>query len=129
VHATIESGQSAQRVHPLQKWLDGLEEELFAQGDFEAGMGLPVTPFMDRSLPGISSRQASTSHHSTQSQTSCCAPLLPSLNERSPSASKACRNLLCDASRSHDYVCALGGSPTQSITMVPDPMRPHLELE
>ena len=43
----------------LQKWLDGLEEELFAQGDFEAGIGLPITPFMDRALPGISSRQAS----------------------------------------------------------------------
>ena len=44
---------------PVQKWLDGLEQELFAQGDFEAGVGLPVTPFMDRALPGISSRQAS----------------------------------------------------------------------
>ena len=45
---------------PLQKWLDGLEEELFAQGDFEASIGLPITPFMDRALPGISSRQAGT---------------------------------------------------------------------
>ena len=43
----------------MQKWLDGLEEELFSQGDFEAGIGLPRTPFMDRSLPGISSKQAS----------------------------------------------------------------------
>ena len=43
----------------MQRWLDGLEEELFSQGDFEAGIGLPITPFMDRALPGISSRQAS----------------------------------------------------------------------
>ena len=43
----------------MQKWLDGLEEEPFSQGDFEAGIGLPITPFMDRSLPGISSKQAS----------------------------------------------------------------------
>lgn len=45
----------------MQKWLDGLEEELFSQGDFEASIGLPITPFMDRCLPGISSKQASES--------------------------------------------------------------------
>lgn len=43
---------------PAQKWLDGLEEEFFSQGDFEASIGLPITPFMDRSMPGISSKQA-----------------------------------------------------------------------
>ena len=41
-----------------QKWLQSLEEEFFAQGDFEADLGLPITPFMDRALPGISSKQA-----------------------------------------------------------------------
>ena len=41
-----------------QKWLQSLEEEFFAQGDFEADFGLPITPFMDRALPGISSKQA-----------------------------------------------------------------------
>ncbi len=40
-----------------QKWLDGLEQEFFEQGDLEARLGLPITPFMDRSLPGISTRQ------------------------------------------------------------------------
>ena len=40
-----------------QKWLQSLEEEFFAQGDFEADLGLPITPFMDRALPGISSKQ------------------------------------------------------------------------
>lgn len=43
----------------MQKWLDGLEEEFFSQGDFESGLGLPITPFMDRALPGISSKQVS----------------------------------------------------------------------
>ena len=41
----------------MQKWLQGLEEEFFAQGDYEADLGLPITPFMDRALPGISSKQ------------------------------------------------------------------------
>ena len=58
------SDQRARRLHATesfvlctQKWLHGLEEEFFAQGDFEAELGLPITPFMDRALPGISSKQ------------------------------------------------------------------------
>ncbi|BDA49607.1 probable cAMP-specific 3',5'-cyclic phosphodiesterase 4C at C-terminar half [Coccomyxa sp. Obi] len=42
----------------LKKWLDGLEQEFFAQGDLEKRLGLPITPFMDRSLPGVSTCQA-----------------------------------------------------------------------
>lgn len=41
----------------MQEWLQSLEEEFFAQGDFEADLGLPITPFMDRAQPGISSKQ------------------------------------------------------------------------
>lgn len=44
----------------VQKWLNGLEEEFFAQGDVEAKLGLQITPFMNRSLPGISTRQVTT---------------------------------------------------------------------
>ncbi|CAL8464523.1 g4058 [Coccomyxa elongata] len=42
----------------LKKWLNGLEQEFFAQGDLEKRLGLPITPFMDRCLPGISTRQS-----------------------------------------------------------------------
>ena len=55
---------AAKRLHTcqvlalhMQRWLQGLEEEFFTQGDFEADLGLPITPFMDRALPGISSKQ------------------------------------------------------------------------
>lgn len=49
---------------PRQKWLDGLEQEFFARGDLEKKLGLPITPFMDRCLPGISTRQV-VSHRNT----------------------------------------------------------------
>ena len=50
-------------IYPTQKWLDGLEEEFFAQGDLEKKLGLPTTPFMDRCLPGISTRQVACSSY------------------------------------------------------------------
>ena len=57
----------------MQKWLQGLEEEFFAQGDFEAELGLPITPFMDRAMPGISSKQVRCLRNSSQeSQSNVC---------------------------------------------------------
>lgn len=42
-----------------QKWVAGLEEELFRQGDLEQQLGLPISPLMDRSKGGITKSQAS----------------------------------------------------------------------
>ena len=42
-----------------QKWVAGLEEELFRQGDLEREQSLPVSPLMDRAKGGITKSQAS----------------------------------------------------------------------
>lgn len=42
-----------------QKWVAGLEEELFRQGDLERQQSLPVSPLMDRAKGGITKSQAS----------------------------------------------------------------------
>lgn len=53
-----------------QKWVAGLEEELFRQGDLEQQLSLPISPLMDRAKGGITKSQASsqlgTSHVSSQ---------------------------------------------------------------
>jgi hypothetical protein len=39
------------------RWVAGLEEEFFRQGDAELAAGLPVTPLFDRSKPGVTKSQ------------------------------------------------------------------------
>ena len=46
---------AAEDVH--MKWVEGLTEEFFAQGDDEKRQGLPVSFLMDRDKPGVSSSQ------------------------------------------------------------------------
>ena len=40
-----------------QKWVAGLEEELFRQGDTEKQLEMPISPLMDRSKGGITKSQ------------------------------------------------------------------------
>lgn len=40
-----------------QRWAYQLEEEFFRQGDEERGLGLPVSPLMDRNLRGMTKTQ------------------------------------------------------------------------
>ncbi len=40
-----------------QKWVAGLEEELFMQGDHEKQLLMPISPLMDRSKGGITKSQ------------------------------------------------------------------------
>ena len=43
-----------------QKWVAGLEEELFRQDDLEQQLSLPISPLMDRAKGGITKSQASS---------------------------------------------------------------------
>ncbi|KAG2453156.1 hypothetical protein HYH02_002482 [Chlamydomonas schloesseri] len=40
-----------------ERWLSGLEEEFFRQGDKEKAMGLPISPLFDRTKKGVSKSQ------------------------------------------------------------------------
>jgi len=50
-------GHLASPVDVHQRWVKGLEEELFRQGDREKALGLPVSLLMDRQKDGISKSQ------------------------------------------------------------------------
>jgi hypothetical protein len=41
-----------------RRWVAGLQEEFFAQGDRERAAGLPISPLMDRAKAGIIKSQA-----------------------------------------------------------------------
>ncbi|TNN27556.1 cGMP-inhibited 3',5'-cyclic phosphodiesterase A [Liparis tanakae] len=45
------------------QWTDGIVNEFYEQGDEEAGLGLPVSPFMDRSAPQLAKLQESFIAH------------------------------------------------------------------
>ncbi|XP_077568768.1 cGMP-inhibited 3',5'-cyclic phosphodiesterase 3B isoform X2 [Stigmatopora nigra] len=45
------------------KWTEGIVNEFYEQGDEEAGLGLPVSPFMDRSAPQLAKLQESFITH------------------------------------------------------------------
>ena len=40
-----------------RRWLSGLEEEFFRQGDKEKELGLPISPLFDRTKQGVSKGQ------------------------------------------------------------------------
>ncbi|XP_056298049.1 cGMP-inhibited 3',5'-cyclic phosphodiesterase 3A-like [Pseudoliparis swirei] len=45
------------------QWTEGIVNEFYEQGDEEAGLGLPVSPFMDRSAPQLAKLQESFIAH------------------------------------------------------------------
>ncbi|XP_072517339.1 cGMP-inhibited 3',5'-cyclic phosphodiesterase 3B [Salminus brasiliensis] len=45
------------------KWTEGIVNEFYEQGDEEAGLGLPISPFMDRSTPQLAKLQESFITH------------------------------------------------------------------
>ncbi|XP_019742288.1 cGMP-inhibited 3',5'-cyclic phosphodiesterase B isoform X2 [Hippocampus comes] len=45
------------------KWTEGIVSEFYEQGDEEAGLGLPISPFMDRSSPQLAKLQESFITH------------------------------------------------------------------
>ncbi|KAG8438448.1 hypothetical protein GDO86_008940 [Hymenochirus boettgeri] len=45
------------------KWTEAIVNEFYEQGDEEAGLGLPVSPFMDRSAPQLAKLQESFITH------------------------------------------------------------------
>uniref|UniRef100_A0A8C9YWJ5 Phosphodiesterase n=1 Tax=Sander lucioperca TaxID=283035 RepID=A0A8C9YWJ5_SANLU len=45
------------------KWTEGIVNEFYEQGDEEAGLGLPISPFMDRSSPQLAKLQESFITH------------------------------------------------------------------
>ncbi|XP_074124992.1 cGMP-inhibited 3',5'-cyclic phosphodiesterase 3A isoform X3 [Sminthopsis crassicaudata] len=45
------------------QWTDGIVNEFYEQGDEEASLGLPISPFMDRSAPQLANLQESFISH------------------------------------------------------------------
>ncbi|XP_054381906.1 cGMP-inhibited 3',5'-cyclic phosphodiesterase 3B isoform X2 [Pongo pygmaeus] len=45
------------------KWTEGIVNEFYEQGDEEANLGLPISPFMDRSFPQLAKLQESFITH------------------------------------------------------------------
>ncbi|XP_073418449.1 cGMP-inhibited 3',5'-cyclic phosphodiesterase 3A isoform X2 [Dendrobates tinctorius] len=45
------------------KWTEGIVNEFYEQGDEEVGLGLPISPFMDRSAPQLAKLQESFITH------------------------------------------------------------------
>uniref|UniRef100_A0A8C5KFE8 Phosphodiesterase n=1 Tax=Jaculus jaculus TaxID=51337 RepID=A0A8C5KFE8_JACJA len=45
------------------QWTEGIVSEFYEQGDEEASLGLPISPFMDRSAPQLASLQESFISH------------------------------------------------------------------
>uniref|UniRef100_A0A6I8P0B0 Phosphodiesterase n=1 Tax=Ornithorhynchus anatinus TaxID=9258 RepID=A0A6I8P0B0_ORNAN len=45
------------------QWTDGIVNEFYQQGDEEASLGLPISPFMDRSAPQLANLQESFISH------------------------------------------------------------------
>uniref|UniRef100_A0A493TC99 PDEase domain-containing protein n=1 Tax=Anas platyrhynchos platyrhynchos TaxID=8840 RepID=A0A493TC99_ANAPP len=45
------------------KWTEGIVNEFYEQGDEEASLGLPISPFMDRSSPQLAKLQESFITH------------------------------------------------------------------
>ncbi|KAG2485174.1 hypothetical protein HYH03_016064 [Edaphochlamys debaryana] len=50
-------GHLGEQLEVHKKWLAGLEEEFFRQGDKEKALGLPISPLFDRAKQGVSKSQ------------------------------------------------------------------------
>lgn len=77
-----------------QRWVAGLEEELFRQGDNEKQLHMLVSPLMDRSKGGITKSQVSQVEIRCTRQTSqclhCSLSTVCPLPDRSPQARHTC---------------------------------------
>ncbi|NWI10396.1 PDE3B phosphodiesterase, partial [Crypturellus soui] len=59
--ADINGPAKARELH--LSWTDGIVSEFYEQGDEEASLGLPISPFMDRSSPQLAKLQESFITH------------------------------------------------------------------
>ncbi|XP_074950818.1 cGMP-inhibited 3',5'-cyclic phosphodiesterase 3B [Phalacrocorax aristotelis] len=59
--ADINGPAKARELH--LKWTEGIVNEFYEQGDEEASLGLPISPFMDRSSPQLAKLQESFITH------------------------------------------------------------------
>ncbi|NWX83547.1 PDE3B phosphodiesterase, partial [Nothoprocta pentlandii] len=59
--ADINGPAKARELH--LRWTDGIVREFYEQGDEEASLGLPISPFMDRSSPQLAKLQESFITH------------------------------------------------------------------
>ncbi|KAJ8396700.1 hypothetical protein AAFF_G00015380 [Aldrovandia affinis] len=59
--ADINGPAKARALH--LKWTEGIVNEFYEQGDEEASLGLPISPFMDRSSPQLAKLQESFITH------------------------------------------------------------------
>ncbi|XP_035251281.1 cGMP-inhibited 3',5'-cyclic phosphodiesterase B-like isoform X1 [Anguilla anguilla] len=59
--ADINGPAKARELH--LKWTEGIVNEFYEQGDEEASLGLPISPFMDRSSPQLARLQESFITH------------------------------------------------------------------
>ncbi|XP_051988226.1 cGMP-inhibited 3',5'-cyclic phosphodiesterase 3B-like [Xyrauchen texanus] len=59
--ADINGPAKDRRLH--LKWTEGIVNEFYEQGDEEASLGLPISPFMDRSAPQLAKLQESFITH------------------------------------------------------------------
>ncbi|GFR43842.1 hypothetical protein Agub_g4967 [Astrephomene gubernaculifera] len=50
-------GHLGAKLETHKRWLAGLEEEFFRQGDMERQLGLPISPLFDRAKQGVSKSQ------------------------------------------------------------------------
>ncbi|KAG2485168.1 hypothetical protein HYH03_016058 [Edaphochlamys debaryana] len=50
-------GHLGEQLEVHKRWLAGLEEEFFRQGDKEKALGLPISPLFDRAKQGVSKSQ------------------------------------------------------------------------
>ncbi|GLC65344.1 hypothetical protein PLESTF_000283100 [Pleodorina starrii] len=50
-------GHLGEELDVHQRWLSGLEEEFFRQGDKERQLGIPISPLFDRAKQGVSKSQ------------------------------------------------------------------------
>ncbi|XP_069819782.1 cGMP-inhibited 3',5'-cyclic phosphodiesterase 3A [Dendropsophus ebraccatus] len=59
--ADINGPAKCKELH--RKWTEGIVNEFYEQGDEEASLGLPISPFMDRSAPQLAKLQESFITH------------------------------------------------------------------
>ena len=50
-------GHLGEELEVHKRWLAGLEEEFFRQGDQERELGIPISPLFDRAKQGVSKSQ------------------------------------------------------------------------
>lgn len=87
--ADINGPCKAHDIH--RQWTARIAEEFYEQGDEEAALGLPISPYMDRRTPALARLQESFINHLVAPLASAYgeAGLLPGTWEWSPSVSSS----------------------------------------